>query len=300
MPIAFTCPQCGAQSNIDDRFAGQSGPCRSCGATITIPGTPTHPFAPMGPPPPRSSSSSAPTLVIVLVCVVVALFVCSGVLVALLLPAVQAAREAARRSQCNNNLKQIGLGLQTYADVNRTFPPAYIADANGKPMHSWRVLILPYIEQQALYDRYDFDEPWDGPNNRQLAGLIPPPYRCPLDSAGGPTSTNTNYAAITGPGTMFDGDTPTHFGSIKDGTLNTIMVAETTAGINWMEPRDLDINQMSFQVNASPSEISSHHPGGALVVFADGHTNFLQQSMPAQILRALITKAGGEQIQGDF
>lgn len=296
--IAFTCPQCGSQTNVEERYAGQTGPCRSCGAMVTIPGTPTQPFAAV-PPPPRGSSSSAPTLIIVLVCAVVGLFVCGGMLLALLLPAVQAAREAARRSQCNNNLRQISLAMMNYHDVYGTLPPAYLADPNGKPMHSWRVLILPFMEQKALYDRYNFDEPWDGPNNRQLADMIPPPYRCPSDPAG-PGSTTTNYAAITGPGTVFDGEMATTMPSITDGTSNTILVVETTAGINWMEPRDLDISQMALQVNASPAEISSHHPGGAQVVFVDGHTSFLQQSVTAQVLRALTTKAGGEPIGGNF
>jgi prepilin-type processing-associated H-X9-DG protein len=292
--IAFTCPQCGAQTNVEDRYAGQTGPCRSCGATITIPGTSAQPFSAV-PPPPRGSSS-APIIGIALVCVVLGVFVCGGILVALLLPAVQAAREAARRSQCNNNLKQIGLALQTYNDIYGTFPPAYIPDANGKPMHSWRVLILPFMEQKSLYDRYNFDEPWDGPNNRQLSAMIPASYHCPADPAG----TSTNYAVITGPGTMFDGETAATGMSITDGTSNTIMVVETTAGMNWMEPRDLDLNTMTLQVNASPAEISSHHPGGANILFADGHTTFLQQSILAQVLRALITKAGDEPIGGGF
>ncbi|HWB08087.1 MAG TPA: DUF1559 domain-containing protein [Pirellulales bacterium] len=296
--IAFTCPQCGSQTNVDDRYAGQTGPCRNCGATVTIPGAPAQPFT-AAPPPPRGSSSSAPILVIVLVCVVVGMLVCGGILVALLLPAVQAAREAARRSQCNNNLKQIGLAMQIYNDTYGTFPPAYIADTNGKPMHSWRVLILPFMEQESLYDRYNFNEPWDGPNNSQLAAMIPPSYRCPSDPAGF-GSTNTSYAAITGIGTMFDGETAATMRSVTDGTSNTIIVVETTAGMNWMEPRDLDIDQMTLQINASPAEISSHHPIGAIAVFADGHTSFLQQSVTAQVLRALITKAGGEPVGGDF
>jgi prepilin-type processing-associated H-X9-DG protein len=297
MPITFTCPQCGAHTNVDDRFAGQTGPCRSCGAIVTIPGAATQPFAPVGPRPARGSSSSAVTLIVVLACAVVGLFVCGGILVALLLPAVQAAREAARRSQCVGHMSQIALALHNYHDACGTFPPAYLADANGKPMHSWRVLILPYIEQQNLYQSYNFDEPWDGPNNRQLAAQIPPMYRCPSDAAVG---TSTNYAAITGPGTVFDGATSSRMTSITDGTSNTLMIAETTAGINWMEPRDLDVNQMSLQINGSPTDISSHHPGGAQAAFADGSVHFLQQSITAQVLRALITKAGGEPVPGSF
>ena len=297
--IQFTCPHCGSQTSVDDRFAGQAGPCRTCGATVTIPGTPTQPFAAV-PPPPRSTSS-APVLLIALGCGAVALLMVVPILIALLLPAVQAAREAARRSQCNNNLKQIGLDMQTYADIHKSFPPAYVADENGRPMHSWRVLILPYMEQKALYDRYDFSEPWDGPNNSQLASLMPAPYQCPSNPASGPASTTTSYAAITGPGTMFDADIPSGFATIRDGTSNTLMVVEATnAGIHWMEPRDLDVNQMTFRVNGSPADISSPHPGGALAVFADGHTSFLQNTITAQILRALITKSGGEPINGNF
>jgi hypothetical protein len=101
------------------------------------------------------------------------------VLLVLLWPAVEAAREAARRSSCNCNLKQIGLGLQTYADAYKCFPPAYTTDATGNRMHRWRVLILPYVEQKALYAQYDFSEPWDGPHNRLLAKYMPPFYRCP-------------------------------------------------------------------------------------------------------------------------
>lgn len=82
------------------------------------------------------------------------------------------AREAARRAQCSNNLKQIAFSLHSYHDRYGCFPPAYIADEEGKPMHSWRVLILPFIEEQALYDRYAFTEPWDGPSNRRLAGPV--------------------------------------------------------------------------------------------------------------------------------
>ncbi|HEX5443619.1 MAG TPA: DUF1559 domain-containing protein, partial [Pirellulales bacterium] len=247
---------------------------------------------------PAQRSSSAVILIVVLGGALVGALLCGGVLLALLLPAVQAAREAARRSQCTDNLKQIGLAMQSYADVYKEFPPAYIADADGKPMHSWRVLILPYLEQEALYKRYRFDEPWDGPNNSRLAAEMPPVFRCPSDPA--PTNT-TDYVAITGPGTMFDGEKSTNFGSIKDGTTNTLMVVESShAAIPWMEPRDLDANQMSFTVNAPGNEISSNHPGVAVVLFADGHIATLSGSTSPQTVRALVTPSGGEPITGGF
>ncbi|MGH7140262.1 MAG: DUF1559 domain-containing protein, partial [Pirellulales bacterium] len=289
MAIEFTCPHCGSQTNVDDRFAGQTGPCRNCGAPVTIPGAATQPFAAV-PPPPRSSSST-PVILIAVGCLAAGLLLVVPILIiALLLPAVQAAREAARRNQCNNNLKQIGLAMYNYHDVWGSFPPAYLADENGRPMHSWRVLILPYMEQKALYDRYNFDEPWDGPNNSQLAAMMPPAYGCPSDAAGGPAGTTTSYAAVTGPGTLFDADLTSSFATVTDGTSNTLMVVEAAnAGIHWMEPRDLDIDQMTLTINGSPTDISSHHPGGAQAVFADGHTTFLRATIGAQLLRALMT-----------
>src|SRR5204863_151662 len=83
--------------------------------------------------------------------------------------AIRDAHEAARRSNCKGELKQIGLALLNYREVYGCFPPAFIADESGRPMHSWRVLILPYIDHVSLYYEYRFDEPWDGPNNRKLS-----------------------------------------------------------------------------------------------------------------------------------
>src|SRR5690606_17767117 len=153
MPIEFKCPHCGHQTLVADQYACQSGPGAACGQTITVPAAAVA--APAPTPPPRGSGSGWSLAVVLIVGAVVGLLFCGGILVALLLPAVQSARETARRVQCANNLKQIGLAMHNYMDVNGAFPPAYLADSDGKPMHSWRVLILPYMEHRSLYDRYD-------------------------------------------------------------------------------------------------------------------------------------------------
>lgn len=218
----------------------------------------------------------------------------------MLLPAVRTSPLAARRSQCRNNLKQIGLGLQNYAEVYGCFPPAYVSDKNGKPMHSWRVLILPFIEQQALYDQYHFDEPWDGPNNSLLAKQMPAAYRCPSDAA---NSVNlTDYVAIVGPETVWQPNHGTTFKEIRDGTSNTIAIIEAAdAGIHWMAPRDLPFAAVSKGINPKQGTgISSMHPGCAIALFADGHTQAIQENITQPLLRALCTKAGGEEVPGDF
>ncbi len=221
------------------------------------------------------------------------------ILIALLLPAVQAAREAARRSQCTNNLKQLGIAMHNYHDIYGCFPPAYIADATGKPMHSWRVLILPYVEGQHIHQMYDFNEPWNGPNNSRLAAMMPPVYACPSDPRA-PGATTTDYLAVAGLGAIFDGDKRCTLNEVTDGTQNTLMVAEVTgANVNCMEPRDLDVSQMTGAINAPGGvEISSNHPGGALVLYADGSVHFLSGSMAPATIKALATKSGGEAING--
>ncbi len=205
-----------------------------------------------------------------------------------------------RRSQCINNLKQIGLGLQNYADAYGCFPPAYLTDENGKPMHSWRVLILPFLAQQALYDQYDFNEPWNGPHNSLLAKPMPSIFRCPSGTAN--KGATTNYVAIVGPETMWQADHGAKFSEIKDGTPMTIAVVEAAgAKINWMEPRDLPFSAVLQGINAKQGGgIASAHPGVVIALFADGHTQTLSETTPIDVLKALCTKAGGEEIQNGF
>jgi Protein of unknown function (DUF1559) len=216
------------------------------------------------------------------------------------LPTTRYSPEAARRMQCGNHLKQIGLALQNYHDVFGSFPPAYIADANGKPMHSWRVLILPFLEQNSLFAEYNFNEPWDGPNNRRLAKEMPACYRCPSRSDEQPKM-ETSYVAVVGPQTMWPGEKATKVTDITDGTPNTAAIVETeNSGIHWMEPRDLSVTQMPMTIKPSRGQgISSPHPNVALAVYPDGHTYGLAKDTPPETLRAILSIAGGEMI-GDY
>ncbi len=245
-------------------------------------------------------------LVVVAVC---------GVLLAIVVPTIRAARESARRMQCSNNLKSLALAMQNYHDVWKTFPPAFIPNANGKPMHSWRMLILPYVEQTLLYDVYDMNEPWDGPKNGPLANgkpvtitnkdgttiIITPDmshvFRCPS----APASQGkwcTNYVMVVGPGTISSGSQAVKYGDMADGTVNTIMIVEiANSDILWTEPRDLQLDEMSFQINDSTKpSISSPHVGGAFVADAFGSVTFLDDATTQARLKAMLTIAGGEKV----
>lgn len=291
MPIPFTCPHCGTQTIVADEYAGQSGPCAKCGQTITIPAAPgvVDGYAP-----PAKSGSGTTTLVAVLIGAAVMFVICGGILLALLLPAVQAAREAARRAQCANNLKQIGLAMHNYHSEYNCFPPAYVADKDGKPLYSWRVLLLPYMEQKALYQQFHLDEPWDSPNNRPLANLMPPMYRCPSDP--NPNSaTTTHYVAITGPGTVFDDAKACRFSDITDGMSNTLLVLETPGTpVNWTEPVDTTIDELTLGMSSNGGR--QPHLGGFQSILCDGSYHFISSSIDVETLKRLSEKSDGKPI----
>ena len=204
-------------------------------------------------------------------------------------------REAVRRAFCTNNLKQIALALHNYHEANGCFPPAYIANKNGKPMHSWRVLILPYMDYNSLHKTYDFTEPWDGPKNKNLFASRPPEYACPSDpDACNPSATQTNYVAVVGPNAAWAGGKSRKYGPVDfpGGTSNTIMLVEVVdSGIPWTEPRDLSLDTLGAdQTKVRAFAVSSRHGRrgnffftyehryGANVAMADGSARYLSPS----------------------
>ena len=209
-------------------------------------------------------------------------------------------RPPTRRSACLNNLKQLGLALLAYEAAHGCFPPAYITDESGRPTHSWRVLILPYMEQRAVFDRCRFDEPWDGPYNAKI-NLCPHEFQCPCDierRKDEPPELATSYVAVVGPNTAWPGEKSLRLDDFTDGTANTILLVEVAdSGIHWLEPRDLHVRQMAPGVNPKSGQgISSVHRGGANVVFADGSVHFIRDDITPELLRALLTPAGGEKV----
>lgn len=175
-------------------------------------------------------------------------------------------------------------------------PPAYIADKNGKPMHSWRILILPYIDQVELYNAYRFDEPWDGPNNRKLAGRMPAHFK--LSAIERPGNTTTNYLAVVGPETVWRPNEGMKWADVTDGSSNTILIVENVgANVHWMEPRDLNFADMDFTLK-SKNGISSRYVDPA-VAMMDCAIRRLLPDMSRQTLRALLTANGGEKLSLD-
>jgi len=213
-----------------------------------------------------------------------------GMMVALTLPAVQAAREAARRIQSTNNLKQLALSMHTYHDVNNSFPSAASVDDQGKPLLSWRVQMLPYIEQQELYKEFHLDEPWDSEHNKKLISRMPATFASPNR----PNDGKTVYLVPVGSGTMFaEGKAPA-VSSITDGTSNTIMIVEADhdRAVEWTRPADLEYDP------ARPMGGLGHvRKGGFLAAFADASVRFLPDSIKPDVLQALLEANDGKVVQ---
>lgn len=218
----------------------------------------------------------------------------AGVLVGLMLPAVQAAREASRRMSAANNLKQIGLAFHNYHDAYRRLPPRAITDDAGRPLLSWRVALLPFLDQQGLYEQFRLDEPWDSPHNRPLADLIPPVY---LDPSIPDPGNTTVFTSPAGPGTMLGevGETRS-FRDILDGLSNTLLVVEASRdrSVVWSKPDDVEFD--------GPDPIAAAgdvHPGGFHGLMGDASVRFITETVDRDMFRALLTASGGERIMGD-
>ncbi len=210
------------------------------------------------------------------------------------LPAIRASMDAARRAQCVNNLKQIALAMHNYVSANNRFPRAASSSESGKPLLSWRVAILPYLDQQELYKKFNLDEPWDSAHNKALIKEMPSVYLCPNRVK--PAPFTTTYQVIVGNSAIFEQDQDVGVGDVTDGTSNTLMVVEAKKAVPWTKPDDL-----TFDPAAAPSlcGAGSSHPGGFNAAMGDGSVRFIRDTTDPKRFRCMITRNQGEVITAD-
>jgi hypothetical protein len=211
------------------------------------------------------------------------------VAVAILLPAVQSARHAARESQEMNNLKMLALAALNYESANKNLPSDIYSD-DGKPLLSWRVRVLPYMEEQALYNRFNLDEPWDSPNNRPLMDQLPRALQSPSSPAD--LGSRTRFLALKGPQTLFPGNQRLRIAQVTDGTSNTLLFVEARpdAAVEWTKPADINFDaERPFAGLAAPE-------GRFLAAFNDGSVRRISLAIGAETMKALATRNGEEVI----
>ena len=212
-----------------------------------------------------------------------------AVVIALLLPTVRFSTAAGRCSDCSNKLKQIALALRAYEARFHALPPAYTVDADGTPLHSWRTLILPFLERIDLYRKIDLSKPWNDPANAEAFKSEIWGYRCP---SGVFPEYHTTYQAIVAPDGCLRPGQPRRLSEITDNHAKTLLVIEVDSehAVTWMAPTDADLNAML----SSGPKTAQPHMGGMNAAFVDGHVQFLSADLPADKRRALVSIAGND------
>lgn len=209
-----------------------------------------------------------------------------------LVPLIQKVHEAANKRTCANNLKQILLAHHGYHDANGHFLPSGVYTKDGKPGLSWRVHLLPFLEQGTLYKEFHLDEPWDSAHNKKLINRIPAVYRCPDSKLVDPGK--TTYVGVVGESTVFTGGPKgIHIRDITDGTSNTIFIVDANDehAVIWTKPDELKLDD-----NLLPALVG-HHVRGFFAAFADGSVHFISEKIDPKKLRALLTRNGGELVK---
>jgi hypothetical protein len=335
--IHFSC-SCGRQLHTRNANAGQRVRCPDCGAPLVIP-DPKDDFPPGRPRPARRPGrraeappsytgliiGAAVAGVLILAAVVVVLVIVLGNKDSSVPAGPQAGpatpvdgfNEARVKQESTNNLRQIAMAMHNYHDANQRFPPAVVYDRDGRPLCSWRVLLLPYLENDNLYREFHFNEPWDSPHNQGLLSRMPPVYARP----GGTSKTDTHYQVFDGPGaafnskvasgalrrfnpgpappdTTFEGGVTMRLTNITDGTSNTVLVIEADTAVPWTKPVDLPFGPGQ----PFPPPLGGLYPSKEfLVAMADAMVLTINRpKLSDATLRAAVTASGGEILGNDW
>ena len=236
-------------------------------------------------------------------CVFVSLLLVTIGFFTVIIPASVYPIEAARRSQCKHNLKQIGIALHNFHDIRGHFPES----AAGEPLVIWRVHALPYLDNVDLFDTYDQTLAWNSDKNDAIAKQRIGELSCPSAETMHDDRDRwfTHYAMVTGEGTMGGNRSQRSFDEFSDGVSNTLAVVEA-AGLNivWTEPRDSQVTEENPGINLtgrtahdSPALISAWHRGGGHAAFADGSVRFLRHNIDPTVLKTLTTVGAGDSVE---
>ena len=204
-------------------------------------------------------------------------------------------RSAAAGLIRSNDLKHLAFAMLTFAEGGNRLPPAAICDLQtGKPLLSWRVALLPYLEQQKLYQEFKLNEPWDSPHNIKLLRRMPRIY---ADEGAEPGTTTTFFRVVVGKGTVFEpfGDRPpsgVRVTDILDGTSNTLLIAEAAEAVPWTKP-----DELIYDPTGPLPRFRRDARGGFHAALADGSVRFIPLTVAPRILRALITRNDGQPVE---
>ncbi|HUY92369.1 MAG TPA: M56 family metallopeptidase [Pirellulales bacterium] len=202
--------------------------------------------------------------------------------------ALKAYQDAYAEKMKQEHLTKLGRlaeAFNAYHAAHGHYPPAAVLGPDGKTLHSWRVELLPYLGEQKLFESYKLDEPWDGERNKQLVEKMPEIYSTRQSTPKGAAE----YYVVTGKGTLFDGNSPATRESISDAPGETILVMQSRRRIPWTKPLDIDSTALDAPARGQRN--------GFYAAFADGTVRFVEKETDAASVRAMFTKAGGDEVK---
>ena len=312
MSYTFTCPHCHLKTLVEDQYAGKSGPCAGCGKEVVIPAfraqTPSENsvgeqrinlmtqalYGRRGRFLLSALSPRHRALAIRIGLALIAMPIIAAILLTWLAPTLKYATANRNRGLCLGNMRQIANALEAYAVKYGSYPPPVVYDPAGTPLYSWRVLILPQLGYPELYAQFNRSQPWDSATNILVSRNMPAVYGSPAspDAVG---LQESNYALLTGPGTLFPPSGPLAPKDVRDSESQTILVVETSnGGLNWCAPGDIDTTKGIRQGTKPYVEIGGNHQDGAGVVTVDGTAMVLPPDIAPEMVQALVTPSGGE------
>ncbi|WDQ18302.1 DUF1559 family PulG-like putative transporter [Rhodopirellula sp. P2] len=297
MTFLFTCPHCQSQTEVEDEFSGRTGDCVVCGREIRMPD-----FAGVRSQANRPGKRKKSAIWFVAAGLAL-LLVGAGLIAAIQVGSRTATKIRTGRQRLSSikNMEKIASALNAYAADHGVYPAPYTTDGAGRKLHSWRVTILPYLDEDALFNQIDKEVAWnEGENQALVYGQTPTVYRHPESSGWG---TGTVYHLVTGSGTLFPSTGPLGPRQVTDGATKTILLVEgqmQSMTQSWMEPYDLDVASIGGAINPpSGKGLGGATEGGVCVATVEGNGYFLPETTPPLTVQALISPAGGEPLPDD-
>lgn len=216
-----------------------------------------------------------------------------GTITAFMWPRLQLNIERSAQGRDFDNMKSIAMALNAYADRYGTYPPPVVVDYQGKPLYSWRVMILPFLGYEDLYKSFDLKQPWDSVANTNLHRAMPTEFASP-NATDAVSSSQTNYVLITGAGTLFPPSGPM---SPKNIDRPTLLLVETRNNSTWCEPGDIDLGR-SFKVGNKPMvDVGGLHKNSFTAMTVEEESLRIPLNVPQAVLGAMVTPNGGENVQ---
>ncbi len=308
MPFLFTCPHCGTRTEVEDRYSGLAGECVTCGKSIQLPAfaaavtsagiTPGGTGA-SNPPVGNRRKRSLTTIVAATAVLLVLLGSAGYALIHFGGRAVTNMQNSQGRLVSSGNLRKIAEALNAYADDHGRYPPPFTKDASGRPLHSWRVLILPYLGERQLYDQIALTLPWDADANSQFHYTPPAVYSHPRSGGYG---IGCPYQLFVGGQGLFPTGKSLGPNDLIDEPTKTILVAEVLTDDyrnNWMAPRDLDIDLVFVDPATFAQEVIGINSDGIMVATVDGRVHRMPRRTSFLVVEALVTPRGGEPLPDD-